>query len=105
MTIKNRDWYAQNNTMPVDTYFHVRGKVTVNSPSVEPVLVPFDGPQFKDLVLRLTLKLEERGGVSPAVVCEKEVNYRAPALAHPAPYVEIHHDGQILVAVPVQETC
>ncbi|WP_236237847.1 hypothetical protein [Pseudomonas faucium] len=105
MTIENRDWYAQNNTMPGDPFFHVRGKVTVNSPAIEPVLVPFDGPQFKDLVLRLTLELEEQEGIFPAVVSEKEVNYRAPALAHHAPYVEIHHDGKILVAIPVQETC
>ncbi|BBH48755.1 hypothetical protein [Pseudomonas sp. KU43P] len=105
MTIESKDWYAQNNTMPGDQFFRVYGKVTVNHPGIEPVLVPYEGPQFLDLAMRLTLKLVEHEGIFPAVVCEKNVSFSAEALTQNVPFVEIRHEGKRLISMQVQQTC
>lgn len=107
MTIETKDWYAQNDKMPGppgSAKFRVRGKVTVNHPGIEAHLVPYDGMPMPGPAMRLSLKLQDQGGIHTAVLTEKEVSYQCEALQQTPVQVAIHHENEVVAEISVIET-
>ncbi|KAB0497843.1 hypothetical protein [Pseudomonas vancouverensis] len=75
MNIETKDWTAQINRMPGDTFFRVQGTVTVDHPGLKPRLI-FSPLQDKSFDLRLILIIEECLGIYWKDKTDKPVEYK-----------------------------
>lgn len=104
MKIETCDWSAHNDTTPGAAALRVHGKVTVNNASAQAQLVPYKRPQPKDLVLRLDLIVTQADEAALQVLTEREVVFTQPG-GSPCHTVQIHHDGEILAGIRINEAC